>query len=77
MGNSDQHVILKNSLSYSQVDELFLSEFGKKCGRNKFPAILKILKSGGLIQKVRNYKVGLRGNCYEAKIKLDWGNLPD
>ena len=77
MGNSNQYIILKNSLSYKQADELFLSEFGQICGRHKFSAIIKTLRNRGLIEKVRNYKAGLRGNCYEAKIKLDWGNMPD
>lgn len=77
MGNSDQHDILKNSLSYKQADELFLSVFGQICGRHKFSAIIKILRNRGLIEKVRNYKTGLRGNCYVATIKLECGNRPD
>jgi hypothetical protein len=70
MEDSEQHVILRNSLSYSQADELFLAEFGKKCGRHKFPGIIKILLSCGLIKKSGNYKVGLRGNCYVTRRNL-------
>jgi hypothetical protein len=67
MEDSEQYVLLGNSLSYSQADELFLAEFGKKCGRHKFSGIIKILVNYKLIEKVGNYKVGLRGNCYVAK----------
>jgi len=70
MEDSEQHVILRNSLSYSQADDLFLAEFGKKCGRHKFSGIIKILLSCGLIGKTGNYKVGLRGNSYVRKKNL-------
>ena len=66
MENSEQDYLLSNSLSYSRADELFQKEFGRKCGRHKFSGIKKILLSKGLIVKCRNYKVGLRGNCYRT-----------
>ncbi len=73
MENADQNIVLANSLSYSQADELFLAEFGKKCGRHRFSGIIKILLRCSLIEKVRNYKVGLRGNCYRAKRNIGEG----
>jgi hypothetical protein len=71
MEESEQNIILRNSLSYKQADELFLSEYGKKCGKNKFSAIIKILMKQDMIKKVANYKVGLRGNCYRTTKTLD------
>jgi len=67
MDDSEQYVLLGNSLSYAQIDKFFMNEFGKKCGRHKFPGIIKILLSCKLIKKTGNYKVGLRGNCYRPK----------
>jgi hypothetical protein len=67
MDESDQHFILANSLTYSRADELFMAEFGVKCGRHKFSGIIKLLLNCGLIEKAGNYKVGLRGNCYRVK----------
>ena len=66
MDGSEQNTILSNTLSYSQVDDYFISEFRKKCGRHKFSGILKLLLQYELIEKVGNYKVGLRGNCYRV-----------
>ena len=71
MEKSDQDYILSNSLSYSQTDDFFMKEFSHKCGRHKFSGILKILLNSNLIIKTRNYKVGLRGNCYRVKIDID------
>ncbi len=68
MNESDQYFVLANSLTYKRADELFISEFGIKCGRHKFSGIIKLLLNCGLIEKVGNYKVGLRGNCYRAKV---------
>jgi hypothetical protein len=65
----EQNSILENSLSYNQVDDYFISEFGKKCGKHKFSGILKLLIANELIKKVGNYKVGLRGNCYQVTNK--------
>ena len=66
MENSEQDYLLSNSLSYSRADELFEKEFGCKCGRHKFSGIIKVLLGKGLIVKCKNYKVGLRGNCYRT-----------
>ena len=68
---TEQDYLLSNSLSYKQADELFKKEFGCKCGRHKFSGIKKILLSKGWIVKCRNYKVGLRGNCYRTT-EGDW-----
>ena len=68
MDEVEQDYILSNSLSYNQADELFIKEFGKKCGRHKFSGIIKILMGSSLIEKTGNYKVGLRGNCYRLKV---------
>ena len=67
MEESDQDYILANSLSYNRADELFIEEFGHKCGKHKFSGIIKILLNARLIEKSGNYKVGLRGNCYRTK----------
>lgn len=64
MGELDQDYVMANSLSYKRVDDLFMDQFGHKCGRHKFSAILKTLLENNLIKKVGNYKIGLRGNCY-------------
>jgi hypothetical protein len=68
MDESDQYFLLANSLTYNRADELFMAEFGVKCGRHKFSGIIKLLLNCGLIEKVGNYKVGLRGNCYRVRI---------
>jgi hypothetical protein len=67
MENTEQNAILKHSLSYTHIDELFLKEFGRKCGRHKFAGIIKALVEFAMVEKIGSYKVGLKGNSYRIK----------